>query len=116
MKGIHVFLVGSGLFAENVATMIRECGAVGRVDCFPSLEMTTQHIEKQPPDILIIADVDSTFLVGNIPTMPIWEDIPVIFTDHQSNILKLITSINLPARLPDLLDALTILKNSKVQR
>lgn len=110
MEGIFVFLVGSSLFADNVAHMLRESDTVSQVKCFPSISDALDSIDTKPPDVLIFADVDTTILVGNTPFLPICPDIPVICTDHQSNILKLITSTHVSARLPDLVNAVTTLK------
>ena len=114
MEGCRVLIVGNSLFAEGVEIMIRACGSVG-VDCLPTIDMAVQMIDQQPPDVLILADVDVINLVGNTPFLPICPDIPVICMDHQSQLLKLITSTNVNARLPDLVNALKLLKTNKLQ-
>lgn len=109
MEGIRIFVVGNSLFADNVAQLLRASETVKQVDCFPGIADALHAIEKTPPNVLIFADVDTTILVGNTPFLPICPDIPVICTDHQSNILKLITSTHVSARLADLVNAVSVL-------
>lgn len=116
MEGIRVFLVGSSLFADSVAQMLRESETVIQVDCFSLIAEALHNIDAEPPDVLIFADVDTTIFVGDTPFLPICPDIPVICTDHQSNLLKLITSTNINARLPDLINALTFINSNKAHR
>lgn len=107
MEGIRIYVVGSSLFADNVAHILRASETVKQVDCFPVIAEALHSIDTNPPHVLIFADVDATVLVGNTPFLPICPDIPVICTDHQSNMLKLITSIHVSAHLTDLVNAVT---------
>jgi hypothetical protein len=106
MEGIRVFLIGVSLFADTVAQLLRGCEMVGQVERFDSIPQALCSIDRRPPDLLILADVDTTLLVGDTPFLPICPDIPVICTDHESDILKLITTRHLSARLPDLIQAI----------
>lgn len=116
MEGIRVCLVGNTLFADNVAQMLRGCEVVSQVDHFPSVPEAMHYIDSQPPNVLVLADVDATILVGDTPFLPICPDIPVICTDYQSNLLKLINTTHVSARLPDLINAVTTLKAAQAQR
>lgn len=110
MEEIRVYVVGSSMFADNVAHMLRASEMLKQVDCFPTIADALYSIDSNPPHVLIFADVDTTMLVGDTPFLPICPDIPVICTDHQSDVLKLITSTHVTARLPDLVTAVTALK------
>ncbi len=105
-----MYVVGSSLFADNVAHMLRASETVKQLDCFSSIAEALHSIDKHPPHVLVFVDVDTTMLVGDTPFLPICPEIPVICTDHQSNILKLITSTHVSARLPDLVNAVTALR------
>ena len=110
MEGIRVYVVGSSMFANNVAHMLRASETVKQVVCFPTIADALHSIDTNPPHVLIFADVDTTMLVGDTPFLPICPDIPVICTDHESNILKLITTTQVSARLNDLVNAVTALR------
>lgn len=109
MEGIRVFIVGNSLFADNVAHVLRASETVKYVDCFHTIVEAFYSIDTNPPHVLIFADVDTSMLVGNTPFLVICPDIPVIYTDHKSNILKLIITTHVSARLTDLVNAVTSL-------
>lgn len=116
MEGIRVYVVGSSLFADNVANILRASETVKQVDCFSSIAEALQSIDTKPPHVLVFVDVDTAMLVGDTPFLPICPDIPVICTDHANNILKLITTTHVSARLPDLINAVTTLKRVTTHR
>jgi len=116
MEGIRIFLVGNGLFADNVAELLRASETVKQVDCFPGIAEALQSIAATPPHVLIFADMDTTMLVGNTPFLPICPEIPVICTDYQSNILKLITSTQVSANLADLVNAVAALRRIAINQ
>lgn len=108
MEGIRVFLIGVSLFADNMAHLLSGFEMVGQVERFDSIPEALDSIDRCPPDVLVLADIDNTFMVGDTPFLPICPDIPVICTDHNSDILKLITTRHLSARLPDLIQAIRL--------
>ena len=110
MEGIRIFLVGNTLFAENVAQMLHACEVIEQIERFDELSDAMLPIENSPPDVLILADIDTVNLQGTTPFLPICPDIPVICTDHQSTFMKLITTRLVNARLPDLVKSITDVK------
>ena len=116
MEGIRVYVVGSNLFADSVAHMLRASETVKQVDCFSSIAEALPSIDSHPPHVLIFVDVDTTMLVGDTPFLLFCPDIPVICIDHESNILKLITTTHVSARLPDLVNAVTALRQVTAHR
>lgn len=110
MKLTRVCVVGNTLFAENVVQMLVGCEAIGQLYNFPSMADAFHFVDNQPPDVLILVDIDTTVSAGNTPFLPICPDIPVICTAHDSTTLKLITTTHISARLPELIDLVTTLK------
>ena len=110
MEGMRLFIVGNTLFAENVAQMLLVCGMIEQIERFEALSDAILPIENSPPDVLILADVDTDNFQGDIPFLPICPDIPVICIDHQSTFMKLITTRLVNARLHDLVKSITDVK------
>ena len=114
MEDICIFLVGTTLFAENVAQMLQTCDVVKQIEQFETLSAAILPIEKSPPNVLILADVDIAELQDVTPLLLICPDITVICTDHQSTLMKLITTRLVHASLPDLVKSITNVKRITV--
>lgn len=111
-----MYVVGSSLFADNVANILRTSETIKQVDSFSSIIEVLQSIDTQPPHVLVFVDMDTAMMVGDTPFLPICSDIPIICTDHESSILKLVTTTQVSARLPDLVNAVTALRQFTIQR
>ena len=114
MEGIRIFLVGATLFAENVTQMLRTRDVVEQVEQFETLSAAILPIKNSPPDVLILADTDVTKLQDIIPYLLICPDITVICTDHQSTLMRLITTRLVHASLSDLIKSITKVKRITV--
>ena len=114
MDGIRVFLIGNTLFAESVARMLQASGVFTAVERFESLPVAVSPIQVSPPDVLILADVNTTTSKGDTPFMPICPDIPVICIDSDSTFMKLITTKHITASLSNLIGTITTVKNAPV--
>jgi len=112
MDGIRVFLVGNTLFAESVARMLQASGVFSAVERFETLPVAISSIQLSPPNVLILADVDTTTSRGDTPFLPICPDIPVICTDSNSTYLKIITTAHVTASLNNLLGIITTVKKA----
>ena len=114
MDGIRVFLVGNTLYAEGVAHMLQTSGIFSAVERFETLPDVISPIQRTPPDVLILADVESTPSGGDTPFLPICPDIPVICTDSDSTNLKLITTALVNASPNNLFRIITTVKEAPV--
>ena len=114
MEGIRIFLVGATLFAENVAQMLQTCDAVEQIDLFETISAATLPIKNSPPDVLILADIEDTQLQDITPYLLTCPDTTVICTDHQSTLMRLITTRLVRASLTDLFKSITNIKGIAV--
>lgn len=110
MEGIRIFLVGATLFAENVAQMLQTCEVFEQIELFETISAATLPIKNSPPDVLIFADIDISKLQEITPYLLICPDITVICTDHQSTLMRLITTRLVHASLSDLVKSINKVK------
>lgn len=102
------------MVAEAIAQLLQESGWVERLTCFPSISAVLPWVDEQPPNLLFIADLEADFVVGSTPFLPMCPDVPVICLDMQGNLLKVVTTTHITARLPDMLVAVEAFANSRV--
>ena len=114
MEGICVFLVGNTLFAESVAIMLQASEVFRTVERFETLPVAMEPIQFSPPDVLILADVDTITSKGDTSFLPIFLDIPVICIDSDSTYMKLITTTHITASLSNLTGTITNVKKAQV--
>lgn len=114
MDGIRVFLVGNTLFAESVARMLQASGAFNVVERFETLPIAIAPIQISPPDVLILADVDTAASKGDTPFLPIFQDIPLICIDSDSTFMKLITTKHITSSLNNLVETISTVKKAPV--
>lgn len=114
MDGIRVFLVGNTLFAESVELLLQTSGVFSAVERFETLPVAISSIQLSPPNVLILADVDTTTSKGDTPFLPICPDIPVICTDSNSAYLKIITTSHVNASLDNLIGTIIAGKKAPI--
>jgi len=114
MDGIRVFLIGNTLLAESVAQMLQASGAFNAVERFETLSVVMASIQISPPDILILADVDTTASQGETSFLLIYPDIPVICIDSDNTYMKLITTIHIPASSSNLIETIATVKKASI--
>lgn len=111
MDGIRVFLIGSTLFAESVTLLLQASGVFNAVERFETLLLATTLIQVYPPDVLILADIDTAEFNGEMIFSPIY---PVICIDSDSNLMKIITTKHITADLNNLIGTISTVKNAPV--
>jgi len=114
MEDICIFLVGTTLFAENIAQMLQTWDVVKQIEQFDTLAAAILPIKNSHPDVLILVDIDVTKLQDITPHLLICPDITVICTDHQSTLMRLITTRLVHASLTDLVKSITNVKRITV--
>jgi len=114
MEGICVFLVGNTLFAESVAIMLQASEVFRTVERFETLSVAIAPIQFSPPDVLILADVDTITSKGDTSFLQICPDIPVICIDSDSTDMKLITTTHITASLSNLIGTITNVRKAQV--
>ena len=109
-----MFLIGSTLFAESVTLLLQASGVFNAVERFETLLLATTLIQVSPPDVLILADIDTAEFNGEMIFSPIYPDFPVICIDSDSNLMKIITTKHKTADLNNLIGTISTVKNASV--
>lgn len=114
MYGIRVFLIGNTLFAESVTILLQASGVFDAVERFETLLLAATLIQASPPDVLILADIDTAVFKGDMTFLLIYPDFPVICIDSGSNLMKIITTKHITADLNNLIGTISTVKNAPV--
>ena len=114
MEEIRVFLIGNTLFAESVTLLLQASKVFNAVERFETLLLAATLIQVSPPDVLILADMDTAVLKGDMAFLLIYPDFPVICIESDSNLMKIITTKHITADLTNLIGTISTVKNAPV--
>lgn len=92
-----VYLIGESLIADTIADFLIDSRLFARMTRFENLIVALNWIINEPPNLLFIVDLQSAFLIGNTPFLPMFSDIPVICLDVKLNSIKVVTTTELEA-------------------
>jgi len=114
MDGIRVFLIGNTLLAESLTILLQASGVIMDVERFETLLLAATLIQASPPDVLILADIDTEVFKSDMAFLLIFPDFPVICINSDSNLMKIITTKHITADLNNLFGTISTAKNAPV--
>jgi DNA-binding NarL/FixJ family response regulator len=101
-----VIIVGDSLFAEALSQVLTQSDRVEVTACVPTPEASLAVIDSHRPDAVIVAAADRVWAHDCGQLIAAQPDLPILYTDLNTDSVQIITSQRIGARTADLLTAL----------
>ncbi len=106
MPVVHVYLIGTTIFAESLSHMLEESGDIRIVGVAASLSKAAEDKNLTIADVILITEPSQDPNESILSFLEHQKDIPVIYTDLQRESIQVITSVSYRARVKDLKEAI----------